>query len=158
MSASQTQHVSQTEQNKQIVRRMVEELWNAGKLEVADELLAPNYIEHPSTPDESRPEEPTGPDGMKQFIQMFRGAFPDMEFTIERILAEDDQVAVHLTGRGTHLGELRGLPPTGKRVTVGGAAIHRLEHDKIVETYQVVDRLSLREQLGAPQMGDIDVE
>jgi steroid delta-isomerase-like uncharacterized protein len=157
MSAIQ-ELTSQTELNKQIVRRFVEEVWNEAKLDVADEILAPNYIEHPSTPDELRPEEPTGPDGMKQFIQMFRRSFPDMEFTIERILAEDDQVAVHLTGRGTHLGELRGLPPTGKRVTIGGAAIHRLEHNQIVETYQVVDRLSLREQLGAPQMGDMDVE
>lgn len=157
MSAIQ-ELTSQPELNKQIVRRFVEEVWNEAKLDVADEILAPNYVEHPSTPDESRPEEPTGPDGMKQFIQMFRQSFPDMKFTIERILAEDDQVAVHLTGRGTHLGELRGLPPTGKRVTIGGAAIHRLEHNQIVETYQVVDRLSLREQLGAPQMGDLDVE
>lgn len=158
MSASQKEHTSQTELNKQIVRRFVAEVWNEGKLDVADELLAPGYIEHPSTPDESRPAEPTGPDGMKQFIQMFRGSFPDMEFTIEHILAEDDKVAIHLTGRGTHLGELRGLPPTGKRVTIGGAAIHRLEQGMIMETYQVVDRLSLREQLGAPEMGDIDVE
>lgn len=158
MSASQPELTSRTELNKQIVRRFVEEVWNAGKLEVADEVLAPDYIEHPSTPDESRPEEPTGPDGMKRFIQMFRGAFPDMQFTVEHMVAEEDKVAVHLTGRGTHLGELNGLPPTGKRVRIGGAAIHRLEHDKIMETYQVVDRLSLREQLGAPQMGDIDVE
>jgi steroid delta-isomerase-like uncharacterized protein len=95
---------------------------------------------------------------MKRFIQMFRQSFPDLIFTIELIVAENDLVAVHLTARGTHLGELRGLPPTGKRVSIGGAAIHRIEQGKIVETYQVVDRLSLREQLGAPEMGEIDAD
>lgn len=147
-----------TQKNKEIVRRFVQEMWNEGKLDVADEVLAANYIEHPSTPDDSKQEEPTGPDGMKRFVRMFRSAFPDMIFTIEHMVAEDDKVAIHLVGRGTHQGELHGLPATGKSVRIGGAAIHRLEDNKIVETYQVVDRLSLREQLGAPQMGDIDVE
>lgn len=151
--------ISPTERNKFLVRRFVEDVWNAGKLDVADEVLAANYIEHPSSPDESRmDDEPTGPDGMKQFVRMFKGAFPDMTFTIDHIVAEGDKVAVQLTGRGTHKGDLRDLAPTGRRVTIGGAAIHRIEDNKIVETYQVVDRLSLREQLGAPQMGDIDVE
>lgn len=150
--------ISPTERNKVLVRRFVEEVWNAGKLDVADEVLAWNYIEHPSSPDESGKEEPTGPDGMKQFVTMFRKAFPDMKFTIDHIVAEADKVAIQLTGRGTHKGDLRDLSPTGKRVTIGGAAIHLIKDNKIVETYQVVDRLSLREQLGAPQMGDLDVE
>lgn len=150
--------ISPTERNKFLVRRFVEDMWNAGNLDVADEVLAANYVEHPSSPDESRDDEPTGPDGMKQFVRMFKGAFPDMEFTIDHMVAEGDKVAVQLTGRGTHKGDLRDLAPTGKRVTIGGAAIHRIEDNKIVETYQVVDRLSLREQLGAPQMGDLDVE
>ena len=149
---------NRTEKNKEIVRRFVQEVWNEGKLDVADEVLAANYIEHPSTPNEAKKEEAHGPDVMKRFVQMFRGAFPDMIFTIEHMVAEEDKVAIHLVGRGTHEGELHGLPPTGKRVNIGGAAIHRIEGSKIVETYQVVDRLSLREQLGAPQMGDIDVE
>jgi steroid delta-isomerase-like uncharacterized protein len=149
---------SPTEKNKNIVRRFVQEVWNEGKLEVADEVLAADYIEHPSTPDDSKKDEPTGPDGMKRFVQMFRNAFPDITFTIEHMVAEGDKVAIHLVGQGTHQGELHGLPPTGKHVRIGGAAIHRIQDDKIVETYQVVDRLSLREQLGAPQMGDIDVE
>jgi len=147
-----------TERNKEIVRRFVQEVWNEGKLEVADEVLASNYIEHPSTPDDAKKEEPCGPDGIKRFVKMFRNAFPDINFTIEHMVTEEDKVAIHLVGRGTHQGELHGLPPTGKHVRIGGAAIHRIEDDKIVETYQVVDRLSLREQLGAPQMGDIDVE
>jgi steroid delta-isomerase-like uncharacterized protein len=158
MSATSAETLSRTEKNKQIVQRFVDEMWNEGKLDVADEVLAQDYIEHPSTPDEAKPSEPTGPHGMKQFVGMFRNAFPDMKFTIEHMLAEGDRVAIHLVGRGTHLGNLHGLAPTGKRVVIGGAAIHRIENEKIVETYQVVDRLSLREQLGAPQMGDIDVE
>lgn len=149
---------SPMEKNKKIVRRFVEEVWNEGKLEVADEVLAADYIEHPSTPDDSKQAGPTGPAGMKRFVEMFRHAFPDITFAIEHMVAEGDKVAVHLVGQGTHQGELHGLAPTGKRVRIGGAAIHRIQDDKIVETYQVVDRLSLREQLGAPQMGDIDVE
>lgn len=150
--------VSSTEKNKEIVRRFVQEVWNEGKLDVADEVLAADYIEHPSTPNEAKPVEPHGPGVMKRFVQMFRGAFPDMIFTIEQMVAEDDKVAILLVGRGTHEGELHGMPPSGKRVTIGGTAIHRIEGNKIVETYQVVDRLSLREQIGAPEMGDIDVE
>ena len=147
-----------TERNKEIVRRFVTEVWNEGKLDVADEVLASDYIEHPSTPDDSKKEEPEGPGSMKRFVMMFRNAFPDIIFTIEHMVAEGDKVAIHLVGRGTHHGDLHGLTATGKRVTIGGAAIHRIQDGKIAETYQVVDRLSLREQLGAPEMGDIDVE
>ena len=149
---------NRTEKNRNIVRRFVQEVWNEGKLEVADEVLAADYIEYPSTPDDSKEDETPGPDSMKRFVEMFRNAFPDITFSIEHMVAEDDKVAVHLVGEGTHLGELHGLPPTGKHVRIGGAAIHRIQDDKIVETYQVVDRLSLREQLGVPQMGSIDVE
>lgn len=159
---------SRLEKHKDIVRRFVEEVWNKGQLDVADEVLADNYIEHPSAHLDNGPDgngngngngdQARGPEPMKNFIRMFLNAFPDMQFTIERIIAEGDEVAVHLTGNGTHMGELNGLPATGKRVMVAGAAVHRIEGDKIVETYQVVDRLALRQQLGAPNMGDIDAQ
>src|SRR5579885_1278113 len=158
MSGIRMELASQTERNKLLVRRFVEQMWNEGRLDVADEVLAEDYVEHPSSPADSEPPGPTGPGGMKRFVGMFRNAFPDMTLTIEHMLAEGDRVAIHLTGRGTHLGELRGVAPTGRRVVIGGAAIHRIENGKIAETYQVVDRLSLREQIGTPQMGDIDVE
>ena len=141
---------------KKVYRTFVEEVINKGRTELIPDLFSPDYVDHNAPPGA-----PTGGDVYEQIAhvpQLFRGAFPDMIFTIEHMVAEDDKVAIHLVGRGTHEGELHGLPPTGKRVTIGGAAIHRIEGSKIVETYQVVDRLSLREQLGAPQMGDIDVE
>jgi steroid delta-isomerase-like uncharacterized protein len=149
------------EKHKAIVRRFVEEVWNEGRLDAADEVLSADYIEHPSTPlperaAEYEAEEARGPEPMKRFVRMFRGAFPDMKFSIAQMVAEDDRVAVHLVGTGTHLGELHGLPPTGRSILVAGAAIHRIENDKIAETYQVVDRLALREQLGAPEMGDLE--
>jgi len=84
---------------------------------------------------------------------MFRGAFPDIHFTIEHIIAEGDDVAVHLKGTGTHNGPLMGLAPTGKHVTITGAAIHRLAGGRIVETYEFVDKMGLRQQLGNPEMG-----
>jgi predicted ester cyclase len=157
MSGIKMELDSQVERNKRLVRRFVDEVWNEGALHVAEEVLAEGYIEHPSSPDEEKPTEPCGPEGMKRFVGMFRHAFPDMKFTIEHMLAEGDRVAIHLVGRGTHLGDLHGMAPTGRPVVIGGAAIHRIENDKIAETYQVVDRLRLREQIGAPQMGDIDV-
>lgn len=147
------------EKHKEIVRRFVEEVWNEGRLDAADEVLTADYIEHPSTPRPDRPPDgdaDRGPEPMKRFVQMFRGAFPDMRFDIEQMVAEGDKVAVHLVGSGTHLGELHGLPPTGRRIRVAGAAIHRIAGDQIAETYQVVDRLALREQLGAPGMGDLE--
>jgi len=157
MSGIKMELDSQVERNKLLVRRFVDEMWNEGALDVADEVLAADYIEHPSTPDEAKPAEPCGPEGMKRFVRMFRHAFPDMKFSVEHMVAEGDKVAIHLVGRGTHLGELHGMAPTGRPVRIGGAAIHRIENGKIAETYQVVDRLSMREQIGAPQMGDIDV-
>lgn len=147
---------SQEAKNKAVVRRFVEEVWNKGNLNVADEVLAPDYIEYPSVPD--TPAKPVGPDGMKKFVMMFRQAFPDMVFSIDQIVAEEDRVAVQILGRGSHQGEMMGLAPTHRRVTVSGVAIHHLLDEKIVKTYQVVDRLSLREQLGVPQMGDMVAE
>jgi steroid delta-isomerase-like uncharacterized protein len=133
-----------SEQNKMIVRRAVEEPWK-GNLDVVDELTAPDYIGH----DPANPEPLRGPEGVKEFISSYRAAFPDARLTVEQQLAEGDLVATRWSGRGTHEGELMGIQPTGKQVTVSGLTISRLKGGRIVEEFQNWDNFGMMQQLGA---------
>jgi steroid delta-isomerase-like uncharacterized protein len=133
-----------SEQNKAIVRRAFEEPWK-GNLDVVDELTASDYIGH----DPANPEPLRGPEGVKEFISTYLAAFPDARITVEQQLAEGDLVATRWSARGTHEGELMGISPTGKQVTVSGLAISRLEDGKIVEEFQNWDTLGMMQQLGA---------
>jgi steroid delta-isomerase-like uncharacterized protein len=142
--------VSHSESEKAIVRRFVDEVWNQGNVAAADEILAPTYVEH--GPEPSAREMKEGPEAIKDFVQLFKSAFPDMVFTIDDMVAEGDKVAVRLRGVGTHQGRLGDLAPTGRRVTVSGAAIHRISDGRIAETFAYVDRMGLRQQLGAPNL------
>jgi steroid delta-isomerase-like uncharacterized protein len=133
-----------SEQNKKIVRRVFEEPWK-GNLAVVDELVASNYIGY----DPAVPEPLRGPAGVKEFISTYREAFPDARITVEQQLAEGNLVATRWSGRGTHEGELMGIEPTGKQVTVSGLTISRLEGGKIVEEFLNWDTLGMMHQLGA---------
>jgi steroid delta-isomerase-like uncharacterized protein len=139
---------------KTLVTRFVEEVWNRGNLAVADDVLDAAYVEHAATAD--APAKTPGPEGIKRFVQMFRTAFPDMVFNIDEMISEGDRVAVRLTGTGTHQGRLGDLAPTGRRVRIGGAAIHHVKNGRIAETYEFVDRMGLRQQLGAPEMPPLE--
>jgi steroid delta-isomerase-like uncharacterized protein len=137
-----------SEQNKAIVRRLLEEPWK-GNLDVVDELVASDYVGH----DPASPEPARGPEGVKEFIATYRAAFPNARITVKQQLAEGDLVATRWSGRGTHEGELLGIQPTGKQVTVSGLTISRLFGDKIVEEFQNWDTLGMMRQLGAiPEM------
>jgi len=132
------------EENKALVRRTYEEVLNNGDLDVADELYAREYVyTSPGSP------ELRGPEGFKQLVRMLRGAFPDLRFTPEELIAEGDSVVSRWTGRGTHQGEFKGISPTGKQVTVTGMVIHRLANGKFVEDREELDALGLLQQLGA---------
>lgn len=133
-----------SDQNKTIVRRAIEEPWT-GSLDIVDELIASNYVGH----DPAVPEPLRGPDGVKEFISTYRAAFPDARITVESQLAEGNLVATRWTGRGTHEGELMGIQPTGKQVTVSGLTISKLEGGKIVEEFQNWDTLGMMQQLDA---------
>ncbi len=133
-----------SEQNKNIVRRAVEEPWK-GNLDVVDELTAPDYIGH----DPANPEPLRGPEGIKEFISSYRAAFPDARITVEQQLAEGDLVATRWSGRGTHEGELMGIQPTRKQVTVSGLTISRLADGKIVEEFSNWDNFGMMQQLDA---------
>jgi steroid delta-isomerase-like uncharacterized protein len=133
-----------SEQNKTIVRRAFEEPWK-GSLEIVDELYASNYVGH----DPSMPEPLRGPKGVKEFISTYRAAFPDARITVEQQLAEGGLVATRWIGRGTHKGELMGIQPTGKQVTISGLTISRLVDGKVVEEFQNWDTLGMMQQLDA---------
>ena len=138
------------EENKAIARRLFEGVWNQGKLDVADEILAADYVFHAPVPREVR-----GPEGFKQFVSMYRTAFPDVQYTIEDQIAEGDKVVTRWTCTGTHTGELMGIPPTGVQVTVTGIVIGRIAGGKIVEDWGNWDALGMLQQLGVvPPIGE----
>jgi steroid delta-isomerase-like uncharacterized protein len=130
------------EENKALVRRFVEEFWNEGNTTAADELMAADAEIHMPTG------EVVDPDGLKGFAGTWRGSFPDWHSSFEELIAEGDRVAERWTGRGTHRGELQGIPPTGKRVEVPGSVFYRIVGGKIVEFRGQLDMMSLMQQLG----------
>lgn len=131
-----------TEDNKVLVRRFFEDLWNQGNLAVADDLLAPEHVHHFPDGDIH------GPDGVKQLVSGLRTALPDFHMSTDDVVAEADKVVMRFTIRGTHQGEGMGLPPTGKRVVYTGIDIFRIAGGKIVERWGEVDMLGLLQQLG----------
>ncbi len=133
-----------SEENKAIARRAIEELFNQGNLDVADELIAPNYVNH----DPVSPEEARGPEGFKQLVCGFRSAFPDLHFRIEDQIAEGDTAMTRWSALGTHQGELMGIAPTGNQVSVTGVGIDRIAGGKIEETWVYYDALGMLRQLG----------
>ncbi len=133
------------EDNKALVRRWFEELFNEAKLHVADEIVTPDHVSH----DTSTPEHPPGPEGERQLVNLVRGAFPDGRISIEDLVAEGDRVAVRWTFRGTHRGVFMGIAPTGKEVEMGAMDLLRIAGGKIAETWSNVDMMAMMRQLGA---------
>jgi steroid delta-isomerase-like uncharacterized protein len=131
------------EENKAIIQS-VEEALNRGDWDAVDRLFAASYVDH----DPSRAGLPPGPEGVKQAWSMFRAAFPDLQVTIEDMIAEGDKVAVRGVVRGTHQGELMGIPPTGKQVTATLIDVNRIESGKLVERWAEQDNLGMMQQLG----------
>jgi predicted ester cyclase len=130
------------EQNKALVRRIIDEL-NMGNLNIMDEVSASNVVFHfPGSP-------PLDRAGFKGLMGMFLSAFPDLETTIEDLIAEGDMVVRRGFFRGTQRGEFQGIPPTGKQVTVPMIAIERIVDGKLVEHRASPDIMGLMQQLGA---------
>jgi steroid delta-isomerase-like uncharacterized protein len=133
-----------SEENKAIVRQQEEELFTQGNLDATDEVYAPDYVGH----DPSNSEEVRGLEAAKRAASDYRQAFPDLRVTVEDLIAEGDRVAARLRFRGTHLGELDGIAPTGRRVDCTGIVISRIEEGKIAEDWANFDDLGMMRQLG----------
>lgn len=130
------------EENKAINRRVIEEAWNRGNLDVIDQHMHPAY---------TRKENTTTVQGLqetKQLMTNYRQAFPDVHITIEEEIAEGDKIATRYTASATHTGTFMGIAPTGKHVTINGMGFRRIVDGKIVESWHIFDRLSLLQQLG----------
>lgn len=139
-----------TEANKTILHRFFTELFNSGDLDVADEIVASDYVNHNPVPGET-----PGREGLKAFVTHIRTAFPDIHFTIEDHVVEGDKVATRWTATGTHQGEFAGIAATGKPVEVPAANMHRVSDGQIREGWLVWDSLGLMQQLGViPPMGE----
>jgi predicted ester cyclase len=133
-----------SENQKAVVRRVFEEVWNLGNVRVLDEYLAPTFVCH----DRLAPDCGPGLEGEKKRTLLYRAALPDLRVTLEDVIADDESVVVRWTSRGTHQGELAGIAPTGKQVEFSGITIVRFVEDKIAEAWISWDALGLLEQLG----------
>jgi steroid delta-isomerase-like uncharacterized protein len=132
-----------TEANKAVVRRWVAEGWNKGDLGCIAELYAADFVQH----------DPNGPPvvgapALKAYVAAYRTAFPDIAFTIESLVAEDDMVVWRFNSHATHTGPLMAIPPTGKAGNVTGMVQFRFSGGKIVEVWVNLDALGLFQQLG----------
>jgi steroid delta-isomerase-like uncharacterized protein len=132
-----------SEENKALIQRFVKEAFNEGNLDVADEVYAPGFVSHESAGPVER-----DPEYVKQFVGTYRGAFPDGRTTVEDVIAEGDRVAYRWSFRGTHQGELMGIPPTGEEVTITGITVDRISGGKIEEEWNTFDQLGVLRQLG----------
>ena len=145
---------AQLEENKASVRLAFEEGWNKGNLTTVDEDVATNYVLHDPFSGEVK-----GPEGYKQYVKMYRNAFPDLHFTVEDQIAEGDKVVTRWTCTGTHRGELMGIAPTGKLGTITGITIYRFSGGKIQESWSNWDDLGMLQQLGiVPPIGEAGKE
>jgi len=125
-------------------RRVFEEIWNQKNVNAVDELMAANYVHH----DPSSPAVTNGAEGYKQFVRNYLAAFPDVHFTVENVVEMGDLEATRWTVSGTHEGDLPDIPRTGRRFSVTGMSIGRLENGKFVESWNNWDALGLMQQLG----------
>ncbi|MCO8244544.1 MULTISPECIES: ester cyclase [unclassified Haladaptatus] len=140
--------MAQTTANTEIVREFVEQAFNNGNLEVADEYLAEDFVRHDPDMGEVR-----GREKYKEFIEMNRTAFPDYHETIENIITQGDTVMYRWTLRGTQEGEFMGVAPTGNEIEVTGMIDMRLENGRITELWGNFDALGLLKELDAVPEG-----
>ena len=137
------------EQNKAVIRRLVEEVLNKGNTGLFDELVSSDLVDHALPPGF-----PPGAQGTKQFFRLLRAAFPDLHYTIEDAMGEGDTVAQRLTAQGTMKGEFMGMKPSGKHALWSSMDFARLKDGKVVEYWGIEDQLSMLQQLGfAPMPG-----
>ncbi|ODR96779.1 hypothetical protein AUC71_04225 [Methyloceanibacter marginalis] len=132
--------------NQLIGRRVLLEMWGAGDLGVADELYAPDYVDHVARGPE--PSRVVGVEGIKQAVRLFRDAFPDLQYAVEEQMAERDLVWTRFSAAGTHLGSFLGAAPTGRTVTYTGMDLNCIADGRIVESWVNYDALALLQQVG----------
>jgi steroid delta-isomerase-like uncharacterized protein len=130
-------------ENEAVVRRYFDEVCNQRKLDVADEIIASDFVSHtPNTPPAS------GPADVKEVVAIYQNAL-DGHWDVQEMLSAGDRVVTRWIGRGTHVGEINGIAPTGKTITVDAISLHRVVDGKITEDRTVWDTLGMLQQIGA---------
>jgi predicted ester cyclase len=139
-----------TEENKALVRRFVDEVQSAGNTDAIDEICSPEFVNYSAPPGV-----PSNREGVKLLTSMFRQAFPDSYFIVEDMMTEGHKVATRKTFPGIHQDEFMGIPPTGRRVSMGLIDIVRIADGRVVEHWSMGDNLGMMQQLGViPQQGE----
>jgi len=134
--------------NKEIVNRFVEEVQNNRRFERLGEFMSPTMIDH-FYDDQGLPQPSDAIEAFKQFYSGMLSAFPDLRVLVHEMISEGDKVCTFKTVSGTHLGNFRGIPPTGKRISVKVMDIFRLANGKLVEHWVVADWMGVMQQIGA---------
>jgi steroid delta-isomerase-like uncharacterized protein len=130
--------------NQKIIEAYFKEVWNQGKLELLDDLIAPDYINHSPSMPNPRP----GPEGLKPIIAEMRKGIPDLNYEIKDLVVTREKVVARLLMTGTHTGELWGIQPTGKEIRVNQINIEHFRNGRISEHWRVTEELNLMKQLG----------
>ncbi len=133
-----------TDENKALVQRCWKEVWHAGGTDVVGELLAPSEVHHWGLGTDT-----TGTAAFAERVKVFLAAFPDIQLTADRVVAEGNMVVTRWTATATHRGPFAGVAATGRKVTWAGINIFRIDCGKITESWGEADHIGLRQQLGA---------
>ncbi len=142
------QPASVAEANLHMVSRIWDEIWNLGNYDACDEVFSPDYFGHLPMMDVH------GPAQFKQLVSAYRIAYPDVHLTVEDIFGSGDKLAVRWTSRGTHLGEMMGMPPSGNKIEIMGISLFRIADGKVAEEWEGFDTLKMMQQIGAiPKVG-----
>ena len=139
-----------SEELKAIAARMPTEVFNEGKVEVIDEVVHPDFVDHGAPWSGAS----TDREGLKAMVGALRKAFPDLKNTLKLVVADGDLVAQYVTATGTMLGEIGGMPPSGKQATWDSMHLVRFRDGLIAEHWVVVDQLGMFQQLGFVQMSE----
>lgn len=131
-------------QNKMLVCRAIDEIWNRANFDAIEEFVASDFVIHVPEPGDDI----HGPEGATRFFGMLHAAFPGIHFTVEDQVADGDRVVTRWVAHGTHTGAFQGVPPTGKTVRLTGIDIDRIANGKVVECWALSDELGLMKQLG----------
>ena len=135
------------QENKEKARRLLEEAFGQGELEIVDEVLDPDFVCYDPNSESGAVR---GAETIKQEIEWFRNAMPDLTYTVEDQVAEGDKVVTRYRTTGTHQGEFFGVAPTGKSIEMSGIQIDRFdESGKMVEEWPEYDMLGAMKQMGA---------
>jgi steroid delta-isomerase-like uncharacterized protein len=130
--------------NVATVRRWTDQGFGEGKVELADVLVAEDFINHNPVPGQA-----PGREGLKAAVNSLRAAFPDLSVNLEDVISQGDKVVLRDTIRGTHQGPFAGVPPTGRTITVSRISVFRVVDGQIKEHWGLVDMLGVLQQLGA---------